>query len=64
MNACSKERVVTEDNIDDWVETLPGGMVAGGNKRFNRRLIMMTTWPGIVSYEFMFLHFPQYSPND
>ncbi|KAI2783403.1 hypothetical protein F4815DRAFT_491541 [Daldinia loculata] len=29
MNACSKERVVTEDNIDDWVETLPGGMVAG-----------------------------------
>ncbi|OTB15957.1 hypothetical protein K445DRAFT_300768 [Daldinia sp. EC12] len=29
MNSCSKDRVVTEDNIDDWVETLPGGMVAG-----------------------------------
>ncbi|KAI1800086.1 hypothetical protein F4811DRAFT_567469 [Daldinia bambusicola] len=29
MNSCSKERVVTEDNIDDWAETLPGGMVAG-----------------------------------
>ncbi|KAL7627882.1 hypothetical protein AAE478_002077 [Parahypoxylon ruwenzoriense] len=28
MNACSKNRVVTEDDIDSWVETLPGGIVA------------------------------------
>ncbi|KAI0388165.1 hypothetical protein F5Y04DRAFT_287029 [Hypomontagnella monticulosa] len=29
MNKCSMQRVVTEDDIDGWVETLPGGMVAG-----------------------------------